>query len=220
MVAASIRSKNPGAMWGRTGKRPSADKFVATNAPIPLRWGSKTTEYLGDGLGQGNNIAYFNTYEDGICAQLDLWRTSAKYRNKPFEEAIAVWSGGNNVESYISYVLRRIPGMTRSTVMNDEFWRGPMGLAFLRAQAAHEAGQEYPAAASDWSAAQQRYWTGVKKTTQKIVVAATTAGTTTTTVAAQQAAASGAHPGLVALIVIAGIALTVFGIWWFRFRKR
>jgi hypothetical protein len=115
MEPASIRYKNPGAMWGRTGPRPSADKVAPTNAPIPKKWGSTQTVYLSDGLGQGNNIAVFDTWVQGICAQLDLWRTSPRYRNKRFEDAIRVWSGGNNVESYIAYVTARVPGMTRNT---------------------------------------------------------------------------------------------------------
>lgn len=159
MEAASIRYKNPGAMWGRTGKRPSANKEVATNAPIPLRWGSTTTFYLSDGMGQGNNIAVFPTFVQGICAQLDLWRSSPKYKNKRFADAIAVWSGGNYVESYIKYVCDRVPGMTRDTIMDDTFWRGPMGVGFLKAQAGHEAGQRYPAPDADWVEAQRCVFT-------------------------------------------------------------
>ena len=115
MTPASIRYKNPGAMWGHTGKRPSADREVPTNNLIALKWGSKTTFYLSDGLGQGNNIAVFDTWVHGICAQLDLWRTSHNYKDKHFHDAIHTWSGGNDVESYISYVLQRVPGMTRDT---------------------------------------------------------------------------------------------------------
>ena len=44
--------------------------------------------FLNDGKGQGNNIAVFPTFEQGICAQMDLWRTSKNYRNKRFADAI------------------------------------------------------------------------------------------------------------------------------------
>jgi len=155
MEPAAIRYKNPGAMWGRTGKRPSSAKIVATNAAIPLKWGSTKTVYLNDGKGQGNNIAVFDTWVQGICAQLDLWRTSPKYRNKRFADAIATWSGGNNVHSYIAFCKKRVPGLTEDTIMNDAFWRSPSGLAFLKAQAAHEAGKKMPAADADWIEAQQ-----------------------------------------------------------------
>lgn len=139
---ASIRYKNPGAMWG---------------SALAIKWGAqKVAVKLKDGTGQNNNIAVFPTYVQGICAQLDLWRTSKHYRNKPFKDAIRVWSGGNHVESYIAFVLKRVPGMTRDTVMDDAFWRSPMGIAFLKAQAWHEAGKPYPAPAADWLEAQRR----------------------------------------------------------------
>lgn len=154
MEPASIRYKNPGAMWGRTGTRISDTKEVETNAPIPLKWGSKTTFYLSDGKGQGNNIAVFDTYVQGICAQLDLWRNSTHYKNKTFEDAITIWSGHNEVESYIALVLKRVPGMTRKTIMNDDFWSSTKGVEFLKAQASHEAGKQYPALDGDFIEAQ------------------------------------------------------------------
>jgi hypothetical protein len=123
-------------------------------SPLAKKWGSTQTVKLNDGTGQGNNIAVFPTYVQGICAQLDLWRTSKHYRNKPFKDAIRVWSGGNHVESYIAFVLKRVPGMTRDTIMDDAFWRSSMGIAFLKAQAWHEAGKPYPAPAADWIEAQ------------------------------------------------------------------
>ena len=139
---ASIRYKNPGAMWG---------------SPLAIKWGAtKNPVTLNDGKGQGNNIAVFPTFVQGICAQLDLWRSSKHYKDKRFADAIATWSGGNNVESYIAFVTKRVPGMTRDTVMNDAFWRSPNGIAFLKAQAWHEAGKQYPAPDADWIEAQQR----------------------------------------------------------------
>jgi hypothetical protein len=158
---ASVRYKNPGAMWGRTGPRPSAEREVATNYPLAVKWGSTLTVYLSDGLGQGNNIAVFPTFVQGICAQLDLWRTSAKYRNKRFADAIAIWSGGNEVASYIQFVLARVPGMTPDTVFDDAFWMSREGIAFLKAQAWHEAGKQYPASDADWIEARRRVFDGV-----------------------------------------------------------
>src|SRR5882757_9968205 len=121
MVPASIRYKNPGAMWGNA---------------LAIKWGAqKKAVTLNDGKGQGNNIAVFPTYVQGICAQLDLWCTSKNYKNKRFADAIATWSGHNSVEQYISFVQKRVPGLTRDTVMNDTFWRSEKGVAFLKAQA-------------------------------------------------------------------------------------
>jgi hypothetical protein len=146
MEPASIRYKNPGAMWGNA---------------LAKKWGALSAVKLNDGLGQGNNIAVFPTYIQGICAQLDLWRTSANYKNKRFADAIRIWSGGNYVESYINFVLSRVPGMTRDTVMDDAFWRGSMAIPFLKAQAWHEAGKQYPAPDSDWVEAHRRVMGGL-----------------------------------------------------------
>lgn len=214
MEVASIRCKNPGAMWGRTGKKP--DQFfptpqgprgVETNAPIPLKWHSKKTIYLADGLAQGNNIAIFDNFVDGICAQLDLWRSSANYKNKRFADAIHTWAGGNNVPSYISYVKARVPGITEDTIMDDKFWKGPMAIPFLKAQAGHEAGKPYPAADADWIEAQKRVFAPsvAQKTTEAAVVVATTASTTTVAI---QAGWSWMEIGLTAFIV-AGAAVAI-----------
>lgn len=159
---ASIRYKNPGAMWG---------------SALAIKWGAaKKAVSLNDGTGQGNNIAVFPTYVHGICAQLDLWRSSPRYKNKPFSEAIRVWSGGNHVESYIKFVLDRVPGMQRDTIMDDAFWRSPMGIQFLKAQAWHEAGERYPAPDADWVEAQRIVMNGkaLPKPADKVIVATTT----------------------------------------------
>jgi hypothetical protein len=128
---------------------------------LAIKWGAeKKAVTLNDGKGQGNNIAVFPTYVQGICAQLDLWRTSKNYRNKRFADAIAIWSGHNEVESYISFVTKRVPGLTRDTILDDDFWSGPMGILFLKAQAWHEAGKPYPAPDEDWIEARRRVFEG------------------------------------------------------------
>lgn len=211
MEPAPIRCKNPGAMWGRVGRKPESffatpegPRGVQTNAPIPLKWGSTKTIYLSDGLGQDNNIAIFDTWVQGICAQQDLWRTSDKYRNKRFADAINTWSGGNEVASYIAFVKKRVPGITEGTIMNDAFWKGPMGIPFLKAQAWHEAGVPYPAPDADWIEAQMRVFAPSKVTEAAAVVVATAAPTAV-------AAASGwswVEMGLTAFIC-AGLATAV-----------
>lgn len=164
MEPASIRYKNPGAMWGGNA--------------ISKKWGEAGNVSLNDGTGQGNKIAVFPTYVQGICAQLDLWRSSKHYKNKPFSEAIKTWSGGNHVESYIKFVLKRVPGMERDTIMNDAFWKSPMGISFLKAQAWHEAGKPYPAPDADWVAAQQKVMNGVALPKATVVVAGSAAAAT------------------------------------------
>jgi hypothetical protein len=127
---------------------------------------------------------------DGICAQLDMWRTSKFYKNKRFADAIHTWAGGNNVPSYISFVKQHVPGMTEDTIMDDAFWRSPLGLGFLKAQAWHEAGQPCPVSDQEWAEAQRRVFAptmgkGTKIGTVIATGAATAAGS------AEQAAKSG-----------------------------
>jgi hypothetical protein len=148
-IPASIRYKNPGAMWG---------------GPHATKWGAlpNATVKLNDGTGQNNTIAVFPTYADGIAAQVALWRT-ARYRNKPFKEAIIPWSGGNHVPAYIEMVAGSVPGFTGNTVIDDDFLLGPHGIAFLKAQARHEAGKPYPAPDADWVEGRRRAFKGAAK---------------------------------------------------------
>ena len=202
MEPASIRFKNPGAMWGNS---------------LAKKWGSTETVTLHDGLGQGNNIAVFPTYVQGICAQLDLWRTSPNYKNKRFEDAINIWDGHNNTPSYIAYVLQRVPGMTRDTVMDDAFWRGPLAIGFLKAQAGHEAGKTYPAPDADWIEAQKRVFDKfstmppvsapiVQPVHKKTAVVVGSAGA-----AGAAAHAAGASHSVVAIIVIVVAVIAIVG---------
>lgn len=196
---ASIRYKNPGAMWGGNA--------------ISKKWGEQGNVALSDGTGQGNHIAVFPSYVAGICAQIDLWRTSAHYKNKPFAEGIATWSGHNSVESYVALVTKRVPGMTRNTIMNDEFFRGPMCIPFLKAQAFHEAGKEYPAPEADWIEAQKRVLSGVSIIPPENPVPAkpknVVRNTTTTTAGAGTViAAAQSHSVEIAIVIlIIGIAV-------------
>lgn len=200
MEPASIRYKNPGAMWGNA---------------LAIKWGAaKKAVTLNDGKGQGNNIAVFPTFVQGICAQMDLWRTSKNYKNKRFADAIAIWCGHNSTESYISFVTSRVPGMTRNTVMDDAFWRGPMAIGFLKAQAWHEAGKRYPAPDQDWTDAQKRVLGGVVPTANTVKKAAVSV--TSGMVPAVTAGTQGGLGIWTALAIGLGIALVVFLVWKFK----
>jgi hypothetical protein len=181
MTSAPIRYNNPGAMWGRLGKRTSSDKEVATNNPIASRWGSQRTVYLSDGLGQGNNIAIFPTNVQGAAAQFDLWRTSKHYKNKTVSDAIQTWSGGNSWRQYVDFLISRVPGLTYYTVIDDKFLASPMGILFMKAQAWHESGTPFPMSDAEWLQAQNLvfFGKGVSKKTAGVVAA--TVGTVVAT---------------------------------------
>ena len=121
---------------------------------LAKKWGATKTVGLNDGLGQGNNIAVFPSKVRGAAAQFDLWHTSPKYHNKPLRQAIATWSGGNYVRSYLDFLTKRTPGLTDDTPITDTFLSSPTGIAFVKAQAWHEAGKPYPMADDEWKAAQ------------------------------------------------------------------
>lgn len=208
-VPAAIRYKNPGAMWGRTGKRPPGGDEVPTNVPLAKKWGSVTTMYLHDGLGQGNNIAIFPTFVQGMCAQLDMWRTKPAYKNQSLKNALATWSGGNHVESYIQYVIARVPGITRDTIMNEAFWRSEKGPLFLKAQAEHEAGQKFPVEPGDWTEAQRRVF---KSVDTKDAVAKHSTASASATATATAAARAGLPVWAIVLVAAATFAAAVF-IW-------
>lgn len=204
MEPAAIRHKNPGAMWP---------------GPIATKWGSTKWVYLNDGTGQGGNgkgnkIATFDNWVDGICAQLDLWRSSPRYRNKRFADAIAIWSGGNNVPAYIRYVKTRIPEMDENTIMNDAFWRGPLGIKFLQVQAGHEAGKKIPATDAEYREAQRRVFKGVTAQTTKKSTGSVVGGGSATTAAVQQGL-----PLWAALAIGVGVAVVIFAVWHFKNKK-
>lgn len=207
-VPASIQFKNPGAMW------PGA---------IATKWGSTKWQYLSDGTGQGgggkgNKIAIFDSWVQGICAQLDMWRTSPHYKNQRFSVAINIWCGGNHTAEYIAHVKARIPGMNENTVMNDAFWMSSNGLRFLQVQAAHEAGRVIPAPATDWATAQQRVMAEkapMSPATKKTVATGVVVNSATSTTAAV-ASSSGMPWWVIVLLIGGGIGLTVLAAWFFQ----
>lgn len=211
MEPASIRYNNPGAMWGKGN-------------PIAAKWGAGQTMSLNDGLGQGNNIAIFPTKVQGACAQFDLWHSSSHYHNKPLQDAIRTWSGGNSWQQYCSFLISKTPRLTMNTIINDAFLGSPDGIAMMKAQAWHEAGKEYPMSDAEWEEAQQNVFGGKKTITPVAKSTATkktvAVGTTTvvTAGAAHQAAQSGASPLQIAIIIVVGIIIAG-GLYWFIHKK-
>jgi hypothetical protein len=97
--------------------------------------------------------------------------------------------------------------------MDDAFWKSAKGVAFLKAQAWHEAGKPYPAPDADWLSAQKRVLSGVPtaNTVKKATVSLVSG--------AASGAAAGTQAGLslpVALAIGLGIALAVFLVWKFK----
>jgi len=133
-IPASIRHKNPGAMYpGRASRA-----FGGTGHNI---------------IGGGHKIAKFERHVDGAAALFYLLATSHHYRNKTIEQAIRTWSGGNYVEPYLFQIEGRTPH-NRNTVLNDDFFRDEASMLSLgKAMAFHEAGQRYPMTDEEWEEA-------------------------------------------------------------------
>ena len=131
---ASIRYKNPSAMWP---------------GPRATKWGSKSYVTLNDG--QGNKIAVFPTFVQGAAAAFDLW--SSNYVGMTLKTAIDKWSGHNSPSSYVNYLTKNtdIPiktMMTRELLSSDRGWK------LLKYQSHWEAGKAIPMTDDEWAQAQ------------------------------------------------------------------
>ena len=149
MIPASIRYKNPGAMWGGNA--------------ITHKWGEQGNVALNDGLHQNNHIAVFPDFVHGAAAQFDLWHTSKNYHNQQLAHAIRTWSGGNSWPEYVHYLAKHVPQLTGNTVVTDEVLKGSIGIALMKAQAQMEAGQPYPMTDDEWAQAQRLVFPTVMK---------------------------------------------------------
>lgn len=190
MEVASIRYKNPGAMWG--GARAN-------------KWGALRAVTLNDGKGQGNNIAEFPTYEQGAAAQFDLWQTS--YCNMSLDAATMKWSGGNSSPAYIKFLTEKT-GLQAHTLITKDLLNSDTGWRLMKAQAQWEAGKPYPMTDAQWKAAQKLcFGTSFKQGVTKTVIAA---GTVTSTVVAAQVAHSSGYDWT--KIIFAVVAVAIMGV--------
>lgn len=197
---ASIRFNNPGAMWGKGN-------------PIAKKWGSTSTTNLNDGLGQGNNIAFFPTKVDGACAQFDLWRSG--YCGRSLKAAILKWSGGNWSQPYADFLTKQT-GLSMETPITVGLLASSLGWRLMKAQAQWEAGKFYPLSDLEWQSAQSRVFNGAAKPSSTATVKKVTTGTTIVVAGAAagaQAASSGHHWTLVVALVVGALICAAGAIW-------
>lgn len=136
---ASIRNKNPGAMY--PGQ--AATKF-----------GSRSYQTLVSKDGT-HRIATFKTDEQGAAAQFWLLSQPKNYVNgkRTVEEIITTWCGSFYVSTYLR-VLERQAGVTRKSVLTQKMLRDPkIAIPLARAMALQEAGREYPLDDDGWKRA-------------------------------------------------------------------
>jgi hypothetical protein len=139
---ASIRYKNPGAMWPGTRA---------------TKWGSTSYVTLNDG--QRNKIAIFPTFVQGAAAQFDLW--SSNYTDMTLKAAINKWSGHNSPASYVAY-LEKNTGVSISAMVTRNLLASAAGWKLLKAQSNWEAGKPIPMTDADWQQAQTMFFENAK----------------------------------------------------------
>lgn len=137
-VPASIRNKNPGAMYpGEASKR----------------FGSTTFEILRSTDGE-HRCATFATHEQGAAAL--FWLLSQpRYANgqRTLEQIIRKWCGDFRTGSYLK-TLESKTGVNGSTVLTvDMLKNAEIAIPLARAMAVQEAGVDYPLAEPGWRVA-------------------------------------------------------------------
>lgn len=134
-LPASIRNKNPGAMYPGA----AATKF-----------GSRSYQTLVSKDGT-HRIATFPTDEQGAAAQFWLLSQPSYCNGKrSIEECIKKWCGGFYVSTYLK-VLEKQAGVTRKSILTQEMLRNPdIAIPLARAMALQEAGRDYPLDADGW----------------------------------------------------------------------
>jgi uncharacterized protein (TIGR02594 family) len=129
IVPASIRNKNPGAMYPGASSR----KFGALQTNV---------------IGGGHLIAQFPDHVSGAAALFDL--LARLYVGLTLKAAITKWSGGNSAPEYVAAIskatgLKSTDKLSRAVLADQQKM-----IAFGKAMAKHEAGQEYPMTDAQW----------------------------------------------------------------------
>lgn len=139
MTPASIRNRNPGAMYP---------------GPSSKRFGSTSHEVLHSKDGE-HKIATFPDNVSGAAALFDLLSSPA-YTGRPISEAIKKWCGGFYVSTYI-HVLEQNGGITRDTILTRELLSdAAVAIPIGKAMALQEAGRDFPMSEAEWSEAHAR----------------------------------------------------------------
>lgn len=134
-IPASIRNKNPGAMYpGRSSRK----------------FGSTAFEILRSKDGT-HKIATFPTSEHGAAAQFDLLHRS--YCDRTIEKAIKKWCGGYYAMSYLK-ILDDKAGIKATDILTKRMVKDPdIAIPIAKAMAWQEAGRDYPLDDDEWKSA-------------------------------------------------------------------
>lgn len=137
MTPASIRNRNPGAMY----PGPSAKRFGAT---------SHETLRSKDGV---HKIATFPTSVHGAAAQFDL--LNRDYTGMTLEKAIEKWCGNYYAAIYLKVLKDRASVEPSSVLTKAMLADGDIAIPIAKAMAWQEAGCDYPLKDEEWREAHQ-----------------------------------------------------------------
>lgn len=132
------------------GSAPATVRYNNPLAMYPANWQKKYGAIPNtDTIGGGHKIAGFPDAVSGAAAGLALLQRGKYYRNKPISDAIATWSGGNHVSSYIKSLEKY--GIDTSKNINV---LTPAEIIMLaKAMAHHETGKPFPLDDASWQSA-------------------------------------------------------------------
>lgn len=131
MIPASIRHRNPGAMYP---------------GPSARRHGSMASSALENGK---HKIATFPSHEAGAAALFDL--LARGYADRTLQAAITRWCGGNYAAQYLAGIEAQT-GLGPRTWIDRAFLADPeRAIPLAVAMARHEAGQDYPLTREQWA---------------------------------------------------------------------
>ena len=132
------------------GSAPATVRYNNPLAMYPASWQKKYGAIPNtDRIGGGHKIAGFPDAVSGAAAGLALLQRGKYYRNKPISDAIATWSGGNYVASYI----KSLEKYGIDTSKNINILTPAEIITLAKAMAHHETGKPFPLDDASWQSA-------------------------------------------------------------------
>lgn len=132
------------------GSGPATIRYNNPLAMYPAKWQRHYDAVTNnDRIGGGHKIAGFPNSMLGAAAGLALLQRGKYYRNNTIQSAIATWSGGNHVKSYLKSLQKYNVDVSKNISQLSAAEIIQLG----KAMAHHETGKPYPLSDTDWQKA-------------------------------------------------------------------
>jgi hypothetical protein len=129
---------------------PATERYNNPGGMYPASWQEKYGAVSNsDRIGGGHSIAGFATKEQGAAAHMALLKEGKYYRNESISGAINTWSGGNNVNSYLSSLQAQGIDTSKNVSFYTSTKAGTIKLA--KAMSFHETGRKFSLSDQGWS---------------------------------------------------------------------